>query len=347
MIDGNVLLLENLPAYCSLIIEKDSGGLGGEIYINESEIGFFDLTGNIVEVFGKTDKNKQGYELAGRNIFRFDFDNVVNYLTQVKSEYVRPWLNNYKLFERHSDMWKNVGRAGWNYRLQKVVANKNDLSFPFYIKRSTNGRCYAGSNDISNIYSMLIAYTVIPKYTSLAIEKRELYGNSTEYIFRLFFNEDFARHDTQVVKRRNENSVRTNKTTQELLEEALNREHARNEQQSIEADNEKRGRASRIIQSYERDDVIAAAVKSRAEGKCDLCRENAPFFDQYGRPYLEEHHVEWLANGGEDSINNAVALCPNCHRKMHVLNNECDVEALKNRLAEYQRLFIAMPGNES
>ena len=105
----------------------------------------------------------------------------------MKSEYVRPWLNNYKSFERHSDMWKNVGRAGWNYRLQKVVANKNDLSFPFYIKKSTNGRCYAGSNDISNIYSMLIAYTVIPKYTSLAIEKRELYGNSTEYIFRLFF----------------------------------------------------------------------------------------------------------------------------------------------------------------
>ncbi|MEY0334745.1 HNH endonuclease [Providencia rettgeri] len=29
------------------------------------------------------------------------------------------------------------------------------------------------------------------------------------------------------------------------------------------------------------------------------------------------HHVEWLANGGEDSVENAIALCPNCHREAH------------------------------
>jgi 5-methylcytosine-specific restriction protein A len=29
------------------------------------------------------------------------------------------------------------------------------------------------------------------------------------------------------------------------------------------------------------------------------------------------HHRIPLAKGGEDSVDNAVAVCPNCHRKGH------------------------------
>jgi 5-methylcytosine-specific restriction endonuclease McrA len=35
--------------------------------------------------------------------------------------------------------------------------------------------------------------------------------------------------------------------------------------------------------------------------------------------------------GGEDSIENAVALCPNCHRKMHVLNLTPDIKKLNDK----------------
>ena len=34
-------------------------------------------------------------------------------------------------------------------------------------------------------------------------------------------------------------------------------------------------------------------------------------------PYLEVHHKIRLSDGGEDTIDNVVALCPNCHRKAH------------------------------
>jgi len=34
-------------------------------------------------------------------------------------------------------------------------------------------------------------------------------------------------------------------------------------------------------------------------------------------PYLEVHHKIQLAEGGEDSIENAIAVCPNCHRELH------------------------------
>ncbi|MGX5612966.1 HNH endonuclease [Bacillus toyonensis] len=32
---------------------------------------------------------------------------------------------------------------------------------------------------------------------------------------------------------------------------------------------------------------------------------------------MEVHHVVPLAQGGEDSIENAIGICPNCHRKAH------------------------------
>jgi 5-methylcytosine-specific restriction protein A len=66
---------------------------------------------------------------------------------------------------------------------------------------------------------------------------------------------------------------------------------------------------------YERDEHVVAYVKKEAYGICDLCRKLAPFTSADG-PYLECHHVEHLADGGADAIDNAVALCPNCHRKM-------------------------------
>lgn len=45
--------------------------------------------------------------------------------------------------------------------------------------------------------------------------------------------------------------------------------------------------------------------------------------------YLETHHIVWVSQGGSDTMDNTVALCPNCHRKMHVLNLKEDKEYLK------------------
>lgn len=81
-------------------------------------------------------------------------------------------------------------------------------------------------------------------------------------------------------------------------------------------------------QRYERDANIAVYTKRRAQGKCDLCKEDAPFKDKNGDPYLENHHITWLSQGGEDSIENTVALCPNCHKRMHILNSSSDVQRL-------------------
>jgi predicted HNH restriction endonuclease len=73
-----------------------------------------------------------------------------------------------------------------------------------------------------------------------------------------------------------------------------------------------------ISSAYRRNPDVIADVLSRAKGTCEACLCSAPFFRaRDGEPYLEVHHRIMLSAGGEDTTDNAVALCPNCHRKDH------------------------------
>lgn len=86
--------------------------------------------------------------------------------------------------------------------------------------------------------------------------------------------------------------------------------------------------------TFVRSPYISDYAKRRAKGVCQLCGKEAPFNDLKGKPYLESHHVIWLSQGGEDSIYNTVALCPNCHKKMHILNDANDIEILLNTIKQ-------------
>lgn len=69
--------------------------------------------------------------------------------------------------------------------------------------------------------------------------------------------------------------------------------------------------------SYMRDPAVKAWVLNNASGFCELCNDEAPFLKDDGVPYLEVHHVRPLAEGGSDTLSNTIALCPNCHMRLH------------------------------
>ena len=69
--------------------------------------------------------------------------------------------------------------------------------------------------------------------------------------------------------------------------------------------------------AYERRADVKAWVLRQAGGRCELCGCDAPFMRTDGTPYLELHHAVQLAEGGADTVENAVALCANCHRWLH------------------------------
>lgn len=70
--------------------------------------------------------------------------------------------------------------------------------------------------------------------------------------------------------------------------------------------------------AYARDPRVVYLALKRANGICEDCNMAAPFIRRSDSlPYLEVHHKITLSNGGPDILENAIALCPNCHRKRH------------------------------
>jgi 5-methylcytosine-specific restriction enzyme A len=73
-----------------------------------------------------------------------------------------------------------------------------------------------------------------------------------------------------------------------------------------------------ISRGFKRNADVITEVLDRANGICEKCNKKAPFIKKKDNtPYLEVHHKKTLADGGEDTVENAMAVCPNCHRELH------------------------------
>lgn len=101
------------------------------------------------------------------------------------------------------------------------------------------------------------------------------------------------------------------------------------EQRAIENEGRELSIRETKCKIFIRNTDVAELARRYANGVCDLCGMDAPFKDKQDSPYLEAHHIEWLSKNGIDDITNVVALCPNCHKKMHILDLKEDVEKLK------------------
>lgn len=99
---------------------------------------------------------------------------------------------------------------------------------------------------------------------------------------------------------------------------------------ALEASQEAPGRAPRQTNVFERSATVRDYVVARARGVCEGCASPAPFLRSNGTPYLEPHHIRRLTDGGPDHPRLVIALCPNCHRRVH---SGADGEAYNNDLA--------------
>jgi 5-methylcytosine-specific restriction protein A len=68
--------------------------------------------------------------------------------------------------------------------------------------------------------------------------------------------------------------------------------------------------------AYVRSSYIRRRVLIRANGNCEYCSTEG-FTTNSGANYLETHHIIPLCEGGLDTEDNVIALCPNDHRKAH------------------------------
>jgi len=84
-----------------------------------------------------------------------------------------------------------------------------------------------------------------------------------------------------------------------------------------------------------RDPKVKAHLIKISNGICENCGEKA-FKKVSSKPYLEIHHLIRLSDNGPDTIDNAVAVCANCHRQLHYgINRD---ELIKNLYSKISRL---------
>lgn len=89
------------------------------------------------------------------------------------------------------------------------------------------------------------------------------------------------------------------------------------EEDSVESVPKQATKTTQETQEYSRSEKVKQYVKTRANGYCEGCGEPAPFTSKTGDPYLHAHHVYELSDGGSDTPDTVIALCPNCHYRVH------------------------------
>lgn len=89
--------------------------------------------------------------------------------------------------------------------------------------------------------------------------------------------------------------------------------------------------------AWQRDNRISREARSRAQHRCEApdCDWES-FTTAEGTPFIEVHHIQPLAEGGPDSLDNCIALCPGCHSRAHYAN-EVERNRWRNVLQEVRR----------
>ena len=89
------------------------------------------------------------------------------------------------------------------------------------------------------------------------------------------------------------------------------------EKDSVENVTESTVSRTQTTRQYRRSQAVRDYVMARADGVCEGCEADAPFTSKTGDPYLHAHHIHELSDGGSDTPDTVIALCPNCHYFVH------------------------------
>jgi len=88
-------------------------------------------------------------------------------------------------------------------------------------------------------------------------------------------------------------------------------------------------RRSTTRQDFDRNPFVVEAAKIRAKGRCEMPGCQRPLFSRDDNTnYLEVHHIVPLGEDGDDTLVNAAALCPSCHRELHFGVNRVGLRTL-------------------
>lgn len=164
-------------------------------------------------------------------------------------------------------------------------------------------------------------------------EKDSTGVNRIVYKFPLkIVNEDILLDDQKFVDARDLLEEKVNKLTFDELEILAKDSSERNKTVNKLNENKKAYRFL-LKKKYANNAYVAAYVKEKSNGICELCEKQAPFMED-GIPYLELFYIESLEHGGSVTIENSVAVCPNCKARLIELDDESDYKKLLAKIKD-------------
>jgi len=183
------------------------------------------------------------------------------------------------------------------------------------------------STDINNI-KLLIDNKIIWQHyriasfkvnSSINISSQRNDWTSGKYLVKDIFSMDNSLFDSQIIQETFERKIRI----------SLNDGHERRIER-LKLANKKPIVTTSNSNVYIRNEDVVAEVLQRANNNCEYCNCKAPFIkDSDGNGYLEVHHIIPLSENGDDTVDNAVALCPNCHKHAHFGKRTFEISRIK------------------
>lgn len=79
-------------------------------------------------------------------------------------------------------------------------------------------------------------------------------------------------------------------------------------------------------------EMLRVILLQLSQGLCEFRKSPAPFKTKNDIPYLELHCID-LKKGKDPT--NYVVLCPNCHRRLHVINDDQMNAVLQEKAAKH------------
>lgn len=238
-----------------------------------------------IAIFSKTYNCQSGIYLIGTGP---KYQAIFVKATLSGGKYENKWLIQNEEFKYY--MYALKDKFDPAYKVNKAIINSKDIPIYVFMKDSSND---SNGFTLSGIFNYM-------DYTSESDGSKWFRLRKTSSLRQsIISNEEYNQElEKQIKKSRNMSQTKRDG----LLASA----HKKPEQ------------IQTITTTYKRNPDVIVSVLERAKGICERCHKPAPFYRASdSTPYLEVHHVVPLSKDGDDTVDNAIALCPNCHREVH------------------------------
>lgn len=197
------------------------------------------------------------------------------------------------------------GDQDLNFAQNKTLANSNQNGIILYLFEVFSSRKYLYRGIVK-----LAGQPFVKQECDFAGNPRMVWKFPLQLVGQTLLTEGFVKKEQAALS----------KSTNALTDQELYR-------RAYMSDGIPRSRATRTT-TYEYNLFVREYANRRANGICQLCRNEAPF-QVNGIPFLKSYHLTPLTKGGSDRPENVAALCPNCYERMIQLRLPEDLEAVQ------------------